>query len=62
MVVRLACAGRCLVTLHTEGVDRNHEPPVGDNVILPVTLHTEGVDYKLGMKKPSPLKEWSIPR
>ena len=42
--------------------DINHEPPVGDNVILPVTLHTEGVDYKLGMKKPSPLKEWSIPR
>ena len=29
---------------------------------IPVTLHTEGVDYKLGMKNPSPLKEWSIPR
>ena len=75
---------RRLVTLHTEGVDRNEllipcglrlavspstrrvwieirrkNPP---DQPIPVTLHTEGVDYKLGMKKPSPLKEWSIPR
>ncbi len=27
-----------------------------------VTLRMEGVDYKLGMKKPSPLKEWFILR
>ena len=32
-----------MVTLHTEGVDRNEEVET-DFVLIEVTLHTEGVD------------------
>lgn len=48
MVVRPACAGRCRVTLHPEGVDRNWVKAETLLYCALVTLHLEGVDISMG--------------